>query len=82
MVTGSRPARLAIKRALDICLAASALVIGAPIMAIIAVLIRVSMGSPVLFRQQRPGLHGRPFEVVKFRTMLDRAGPSCRRPTA
>jgi lipopolysaccharide/colanic/teichoic acid biosynthesis glycosyltransferase len=40
-------------------------------MAVIAVAIRVTMGRPVLFRQRRPGLHGRPFQLVKFRTMRE-----------
>jgi lipopolysaccharide/colanic/teichoic acid biosynthesis glycosyltransferase len=44
-------------------------------MAVIAVWIRRDMGSPVLFRQVRPGLHGRPFEVIKFRTMRSEIGP-------
>jgi lipopolysaccharide/colanic/teichoic acid biosynthesis glycosyltransferase len=38
----------------------------------VALAVRVKLGSPILFRQTRPGLHGRPFELVKFRTMLDR----------
>lgn len=40
-----------------------------PIAAVVALVILVSMGSPVLFRQMRPGLHGRPFTLYKFRTM-------------
>lgn len=44
-------------------------------MSILAVLVRFKLGSPVLFRQQRPGLHGKPFKLFKFRTMTDaRAG--------
>lgn len=61
--------RLAVKRTLDRACAAAGLVVTAPILAGTAAAIRVTMGSPVLFRQQRPGLHGRPFEVIKFRTM-------------
>lgn len=60
-----------VKRIMDIVLSFTALVIAAPIMIVVALAIRLSMGSPVLFRQQRPGLRARPFEVVKFRTMTD-----------
>lgn len=42
---------------------------------VLALLIRRKLGSPVLFRQERPGLHGRPFTMVKFRTMSDERGP-------
>jgi lipopolysaccharide/colanic/teichoic acid biosynthesis glycosyltransferase len=58
------------KRALDLSIAVPALVLSAPVQAITALVVRARMGSPVLFRQQRPGLHGEPFEMVKFRTML------------
>ncbi len=61
--------RLLLKRALDRSIAAAGLVATAPVMAATAVAIRVTMGSPVLFRQQRPGRHGRPFTLYKFRTM-------------
>lgn len=59
------------KRLLDISLASFALVMLLPVLAIIAILVRCRLGSPILFRQTRPGLHGRPFEMVKFRTMTD-----------
>lgn len=42
-----------------------------PMLAAIAVLVRWKLGNPVLFRQKRPGLHGRPFEIIKFRSMRD-----------
>lgn len=58
-----------IKRGLDIAIAAPALVISAPIQVAIAVAVRRQLGSPVLFRQQRPGLHGKPFTLLKFRSM-------------
>lgn len=58
-----------LKRALDLALAVPALVATLPVQAAAAVVIRSTMGAPVLFRQQRPGLHGEPFEMVKFRTM-------------
>jgi lipopolysaccharide/colanic/teichoic acid biosynthesis glycosyltransferase len=62
------------KRAFDLLIAGLALVLLAPVLAITALLVRVGLGSPVLFRQQRPGLHGAPFTLVKFRTMIDRRG--------
>ncbi|OLT28577.1 hypothetical protein BJF82_03305 [Kytococcus sp. CUA-901] len=58
-----------VKRGLDLALALPALVLSLPIQAAAAVAIRATMGSPVFFRQTRPGLHGEPFEMVKFRTM-------------
>ena len=42
-----------------------------PVMILVALLIRLKLGSPVFFRQMRPGLNGKPFELIKFRTMLD-----------
>jgi len=48
-----------------------ALVLLSPLLLLLAVWIRLTMGSPVLFRQTRPGLHGRPFTMYKFRTMTD-----------
>lgn len=59
------------KRLMDIVLSAFALVILSPLMLLIALAIRLTMGPPVLFRQVRPGLHGKPFVMYKFRTMLD-----------
>jgi sugar transferase EpsL len=59
------------KRAFDVAAAAAALVVLSPVLAAIAVAVRVAIGSPVLFRQTRPGLHGRPFTLLKFRTMTD-----------
>jgi lipopolysaccharide/colanic/teichoic acid biosynthesis glycosyltransferase len=59
----------AAKRALDVVVSASALVVLAPVIAGTAGAVRLSMGSPVLFRQRRPGKGGVPFELVKFRTM-------------
>ncbi|MCU0501379.1 MAG: sugar transferase [Anaerolineae bacterium] len=59
------------KRALDLVLVSLALVIAAPVLGIVGVLVRAKLGSPVLFRQQRPGLYGRPFTIYKFRTMSD-----------
>ena len=59
------------KRLLDLVLAAVALLALAPLIAIVALLVRVKLGSPVLFRQRRPGQHGRLFTLLKFRTMTD-----------
>jgi sugar transferase EpsL len=59
----------ATKRALDLAVAAGTLVATAPLLGAAAVAVRATMGSPVLFRQVRPGLHGRPFELIKLRTM-------------
>lgn len=58
-----------IKRLFDLMLALLALIASAPLLLVLAVLVRWRLGSPVLFRQQRPGLHGKPFEMIKFRTM-------------
>ena len=60
-----------LKRLLDIVIASSALVLLSPIYALVAYKVKKNLGSPVLFRQVRPGLHGKPFEMVKFRTMKD-----------
>jgi sugar transferase EpsL len=46
-----------------------------PVIGLTALAVRARLGSPVLFRQRRPGLHGRIFELVKFRTMTDERGP-------
>ena len=59
------------KRVLDIVVALGALVVLSPLILGIALLIRWRMGPPVFFRQTRPGLHGLPFEMIKFRTMRD-----------
>ncbi len=60
-----------LKRFLDIVLSLVALVVLAPLLLAVAVVVRIAIGTPVLFRQSRPGLHGKPFELVKFRTMSD-----------
>ncbi len=59
------------KRLLDIGLTAPALVLMLPILAILALLVRWKLGKPALFLQKRPGLHGQPFKLCKFRTMTD-----------
>ncbi len=70
-----RRAYLALKRGIDVAVASILLVVLAPVMALVAAAVRVALGSPVLFRQQRPGRDGTPFELVKFRTMRN-LGPS------
>nr|WP_312114888.1 sugar transferase [Moraxella sp. CTOTU47915] len=60
-----------LKRTFDIAASASALIVLSPVLAITAHKVKKELGSPVLFRQTRPGLHGRPFEMIKFRTMKD-----------
>jgi len=60
-----------VKRVFDIIASCILLVLFSPVMALTACLIYLTMGSPVLFRQQRPGLYGQPFTLVKFRTMTD-----------
>ncbi|WP_299452771.1 sugar transferase [uncultured Pigmentiphaga sp.] len=63
-----------VKRLFDILVAALALVALSPIIVGLCVAIRLKLGSPVFFRQTRPGLHGRPFQMIKFRSMLDAVG--------
>ena len=60
-----------IKRPLDFLLALIAVVLLSPVLLVTAVLVRVKLGSPVLFRQERPGRYGRIFRLIKFRTMTD-----------
>ena len=59
------------KRAFDVAASTSALIVLSPVLAITAYKVKKELGSPVLFRQTRPGLHGKPFEMIKFRTMKD-----------
>ena len=60
-----------IKRILDVAIASTALILLSPVYFIVAHKVKKNLGSPVLFRQVRPGLHGKPFEMIKFRTMKD-----------
>lgn len=57
------------KRLFDIAVSLCVLIPALPLLLVLCVCIRATMGTPVFFRQQRPGLHGRPFNVIKFRTM-------------
>ncbi|MED0680776.1 sugar transferase [Aneurinibacillus thermoaerophilus] len=59
------------KRVFDLVCALVLLVVTLPVMGITALLVRIKLGSPVLFKQKRPGLHGKPFYIYKFRTMTD-----------
>jgi lipopolysaccharide/colanic/teichoic acid biosynthesis glycosyltransferase len=63
--------RRAVKRATDGALAATGLVLTSPVMAVAAGGVLVAMGRPVFFKQQRPGLHGKPFRLYKLRTMSE-----------
>ena len=60
-----------IKRLLDIIIASIALILLSPLYFYVAHKVKKNLGSPVLFRQVRPGLHGKPFEMIKFRSMKD-----------
>jgi len=62
------------RRAFDLAVSLLLVVLLAPLFATIAIAILLTMGSPVLFRQERPGLHGRPFTIWKFRTMREDRG--------
>ena len=59
------------KRAIDVSASSLALVALAPLMGVLAMLVRWRLGSPVFYRQERPGLHGDPFELRKFRSMTE-----------
>ncbi len=67
---GQREVGLFIKRLFDIIASALGLIILSPILLITALVVRARDGSPILFRQERVGLHGRPFTILKFRTMV------------
>lgn len=59
------------KRVFDVTLASLGLVVLSPVLLVTALLVRYRIGSPVLFRQTRPGLRGQPFQILKFRTMTN-----------
>jgi sugar transferase EpsL len=59
------------KRMFDLIATSTGILLIGPLLIIIAVLVRIKLGAPVLFRQQRPGLHGYPFWLLKFRTMRE-----------
>ena len=60
-----------LKRIIDITVASTAIILFSPVYFAVAHKVKKNLGSPVLFRQVRPGLHGKPFERIKFRTMKD-----------
>ena len=62
------------KRLFDLCIAVPSLVVLFPFIAVIAALVRLTLGSPIFFRQLRPGLNGQPFNLIKFRTMSEARG--------
>ena len=70
-----------IKRGLDLLLSFCAIVVLSPVLLVLAVLVRVKLGSPVLFRQERPGKNEKIFTLCKFRTMTDERGPDAVRLT-
>lgn len=62
------------KRAFDLAISIAGLLVTLPLGLMIACLIRLTMGPPVFFKQTRPGLYGKPFRMIKFRTMVDARG--------
>lgn len=71
-----RPRSSAIsKRIFDLAIAIPALVLLSPVIATLAAMVAMKLGRPILFRQRRPGLDGRIFTILKFRTMLDARAP-------
>lgn len=69
------------KRLLDVAISGLALILLSPVLLFVALAIRLKLGSPVFFKQQRPGLHAKPFTLIKFRTMLDGNAPDSERLT-
>ena len=63
-----------IKRPQDFCCALLAIIVLSPILVVTALLVRIKLGSPVVFKQERPGLNGKIFTLYKFRTMTDARG--------
>ena len=63
------------KRLFDVVGASLALVVLSPIMVAVAAIVRIRIGSPIFFRQVRPGRNSEPFEIIKFRTMTDERAP-------
>jgi sugar transferase EpsL len=63
-----------VKRVFDLVLTLASAVVWLPILLIVAMVVRWRLGAPVFFRQQRPGLNGQPFQMIKFRSMTDARG--------
>ncbi|MER2560517.1 MAG: sugar transferase [Myxococcaceae bacterium] len=74
----SRDHQRIIKRAIDVAVSATTLLVTGPALLGAAAAVRATLGAPVFFRQRRPGLHGKPFEIWKFRTMTDAKAPDGR----
>jgi lipopolysaccharide/colanic/teichoic acid biosynthesis glycosyltransferase/glycosyltransferase involved in cell wall biosynthesis len=72
--TTGMPDKMMFKRAFDICVSMLALLLLSPVFLIVAILVRLSFGSPILFKQARPGLNGESFTLFKFRTMNNARG--------
>lgn len=62
------------KRLFDVVGAALLIIVLSPLFLLVAILVRIKLGSPILFIQTRPGLHGKPFRMLKFRTMTNSVG--------
>lgn len=62
-----------LKRSFDVIISAVALVLLAPLIGVVALLVWLNLGYPIFFRQWRPGLYGKPFKLIKFRTMREAA---------
>jgi lipopolysaccharide/colanic/teichoic acid biosynthesis glycosyltransferase len=71
----ARRGYLVTKRVIDVAFSAAGLLLLSPVLLGIALAVRLTSGRPILFRQERIGLHGRPFELLKFRSMKDGPGP-------
>lgn len=67
---------ISMKRAIDLICSIILIIFFSPLMMIISISILISMGSPILFKQERPGLHGKPFYIYKFRTMIEKRDSS------
>ena len=67
-----------LKRTFDFIIAFTALLMLLPFLLLLGFAVRILLGTPILFRQQRPGLHGKPFDMVKFRTMTEDKDPAGR----
>ena len=59
------------KRGFDLIVGSLMLIVLAPVIVVAAMVVAIRLGRPVFFRQRRPGLHGKPFEMIKFRSMTD-----------
>jgi len=76
-----KPVSSILKRLVDVLASTFGLLLCAPILLLLSVLVRLFLGSPVFFRQRRPGRFGKPFTIVKFRTMTNQAGTDAERLT-